>query len=325
MKNEISPNSCRVCLTKSKKLRSLYKPIDEGDEPPNRMLHLITGIQVEKVFIKVIFSFPQTLISYKTTNLQIDEHVTLPKNICKNCELSLSMAFEFRVNALKTQRIVIEYLKDLNKNNFSEEENENNRSNIKNEYDEIMDLETSDGCQDTLDEDITECSLENLNEDELENNALINEEEEYEEQDHTTYLIGEHEDNLNYSEHHRNTEDNELDENEESHNLEDQEDDIEKVQEKDDHDFKFGKTTGHKIGIKNSSKLILKNGKPLEERTRSNSTKKFEEIPRRGRKPMNTTNHIGYICDICGNIFSKRGRMTEHRQRHDKELKYNCE
>lgn len=58
MKNEISANSCRVCLTKSKKLRSLYKPIDEGDEPPNKMLHLITGIQVEKVCIKVIFPLP---------------------------------------------------------------------------------------------------------------------------------------------------------------------------------------------------------------------------------------------------------------------------
>lgn len=237
------------------------------------------------------------------------------------------MAFEFRVNALKTQRFIIEYLKDLNKNDFTEEENQNNRSNIKNEYEEIMDLETSDGCQDTLDEDITECSLENLNDEELEDNALINEEEECEEQDHTSYLIGEQEDNeaQNYSEHHHNTEDNEIDENEESHSLEDQEDEIERVLEKDDNDFKFGKTTSLKISIKKPSKLILKNGKPLEERTRSNSAKKFEEIPRRGRKPTNTSNHIGYICDICGNIFSKRGRMTEHRQRHDKELKYNCE
>lgn len=57
MKNEIVANSCRICLTQTKKLRSLYKPIDEGDEPPNEMLQLITGIQVEKVFFAEIFMF----------------------------------------------------------------------------------------------------------------------------------------------------------------------------------------------------------------------------------------------------------------------------
>lgn len=261
--------------------------------------------------------------------MQIDEHVTLPKNICKNCELSLCMAFEFRVNALKTQEIIIEYLKELKKNDITKEkiQSQNIRSDIKNEYEEIMDLEPSDECPDTLEEDITECSLENLNEDELENNALINEEEECEEQDHTSYLISEQEENeiQNYSESHHNTED-ELDENEESRGIEEQEDEIEKELENDGHDFKFGNTTSSlKISIKTSSKSISKNEKSLEGRTHSNSVNNMKQIPRRGRKPTNANNHIGYICDICGNIFSKRGRMTEHRQRHDKELKFHCE
>lgn len=34
---------------------------------------------------------------------------------------------------------------------------------------------------------------------------------------------------------------------------------------------------------------------------------------------------FNYICDICGNVYDKRSRMMEHRQRHDKELKYICE
>lgn len=35
-----------------------------------------------------------------------------------------------------------------------------------------------------------------------------------------------------------------------------------------------------------------------------------------------TSNHI---CDICGNVYDKRSRMVEHRQRHQRELKYSCE
>ncbi|EDW34102.1 GL21751 [Drosophila persimilis] len=33
----------------------------------------------------------------------------------------------------------------------------------------------------------------------------------------------------------------------------------------------------------------------------------------------------GYICDICGNYYEKRGRMMEHRRRHDTVCQYQCE
>lgn len=50
MKNAIVANSCRVCLSKTKKLRTLYTPMAKGLEPPNKMLQLITGIKIEKVW-----------------------------------------------------------------------------------------------------------------------------------------------------------------------------------------------------------------------------------------------------------------------------------
>ncbi|XP_030373736.1 zinc finger protein 728 [Scaptodrosophila lebanonensis] len=33
----------------------------------------------------------------------------------------------------------------------------------------------------------------------------------------------------------------------------------------------------------------------------------------------------GYICDVCGNFYEKRGRMMEHRRRHDAVCQYQCE
>lgn len=46
--------------------------------------------------------------------------------------------------------------------------------------------------------------------------------------------------------------------------------------------------------------------------------------PKKSGRPKNT-DESGYICDICGNRYAKRGRMTEHRRRHDKELRFACE
>lgn len=33
----------------------------------------------------------------------------------------------------------------------------------------------------------------------------------------------------------------------------------------------------------------------------------------------------GYVCDVCGNFYEKRGRMMEHRRRHDAVCQYQCE
>ncbi|KAH8382666.1 hypothetical protein KR009_004697 [Drosophila setifemur] len=49
---------------------------------------------------------------------------------------------------------------------------------------------------------------------------------------------------------------------------------------------------------------------------------------RRGLNSLTTsdgTEKGGYICDVCGNFYEKRGRMMEHRRRHDAVCHYQCE
>ncbi|EDV43184.1 uncharacterized protein Dana_GF18364 [Drosophila ananassae] len=49
---------------------------------------------------------------------------------------------------------------------------------------------------------------------------------------------------------------------------------------------------------------------------------------RRGLNSLTTsdgTEKGGYICDVCGNFYEKRGRMMEHRRRHDLVCQYQCE
>lgn len=49
---------------------------------------------------------------------------------------------------------------------------------------------------------------------------------------------------------------------------------------------------------------------------------------RRGLNSLTTsdgTEKGGYICDVCGNFYEKRGRMMEHRRRHDAVCQYACE
>lgn len=55
--------------------------------------------------------------------------------------------------------------------------------------------------------------------------------------------------------------------------------------------------------------------------------------PRRGRvrpglnslRTSDGTEKGGYVCDVCGNFYEKRGRMMEHRRRHDAVCQYQCE
>uniref|UniRef100_A0A1A9ZTE5 ZAD domain-containing protein n=1 Tax=Glossina pallidipes TaxID=7398 RepID=A0A1A9ZTE5_GLOPL len=113
MRYEIVTYSCRVCLTKSKQLCSLDKSSDENEEAPNEMLEKIPGVCLE----------------------QIHQNPILPKNICKNCEFSLTMAFQFRVKALKTRRTIELHLSILSgSKECSVKEDERNMLLIKAEF-----------------------------------------------------------------------------------------------------------------------------------------------------------------------------------------------
>lgn len=361
MKNEIIANSCRICLTQTKKLRSLYKPVDEGDEPPNEMLQLITGIQVEKVN-NVIFG--KIILILLFFFFKLEDHEMLPKNICKNCELSLSMAYEFRENALKTQKMIIDYLKELYKNQINEEEDENDEecnrspqsSNYKREYEDIMNLEPLD-CVDALEDDMQVLNN-GVNKSCLENDEMLNDTHDsvcenegmdtedqvfYKQQEHLEILKEETEnfdENENFSDdqHNDSVEEN----NEDLHNqsiFNDQEE-VDKQNEikneieimpADNDDCVYNQSdvsesnSCRKLNRKTISKIFIKPTKTLGKLTETNNINNMKLIPRRGRKSTNDGKNATHICDICGNVFAKLGRMMEHRQRHNKELKYSCE
>lgn len=291
----------------------------------------------------------------------------LPKNICKNCELSLSMAYEFRENALKTQKIIIDYLKELYKNQLNEEEDEDedcNRSpqssNYKKEYEEIMNLEPLD-CVDALEDDmqvlnneVHKSCLENdevLNEtqdNEHENERMDAEEEDfYKPQGHLEILKEESdhfEENEQFSDDQHD--DREEETSEESNNQsimfnDDQDEQLKQDEVKDEIEIMSAENddsvynqsnnlnksnSSLKSNRKTVSKIqYIKPTKTLGKLTEPNNVNNMKLIPRRGRKSTNDGKNATHICDICGNVFAKLGRMMEHRQRHNKELKYSCE
>ncbi|EDV93817.1 GH19537 [Drosophila grimshawi] len=65
----------------------------------------------------------------------------------------------------------------------------------------------------------------------------------------------------------------------------------------------------------------------------SHATGGLEMKARRGRtrtglnslRTSDGTEKGGYVCDVCGNFYEKRGRMMEHRRRHDAICQYQCE
>lgn len=277
--------------------------------------------------------------------MQLDEFETLPKNICKNCELSLSMAFEFRENALKTQQIILLYLKELQEND-NNDENKTAMALLKNEYEEMMNLEPLD-CVDTLGEDIH-----NLNNSQheysLDNDASSEddsaEKDEFYHHQESSYLLADSKhsegeiENTNYENYldqqYENNEDEKNNIKEFEPRMSEEQEEFEYLEEQveylpaNDNTFnqkKLTKASNKKSNKKRSSKICKKLDRSLMKITDIYSIENIKSIPRRGRKPSNTNNQYGHICDICGNVFAKRGRMMEHRQRHDKECRFSCE
>ncbi|XP_058985003.1 putative zinc finger protein 735 [Musca domestica] len=362
---ELTANCCRICLGKAKKLRSLYKPVDEEDEPPYEMLLKVTGIEVE----------------------QEDKHTMLPKTICKNCEMSLSMAFEFREKALQSHEILMSYVGEIKKPHQQDEEVEKNETLpqtsepqkevviIKNEeaartlasprnceeeastYVENVVIEHSTDARNSGD------NLERRNEEEMEAKENNKEEPRTE--------------NLEYEENDFNQEEfcsNSENEGDNDHNYDDEEmeitsiiseHEIDVIQQSIEDEVLQNQELGHNTPKKKRKCSKLKESKTTIEIVKDNSLCEENEVQpklaRKGKenescgdrekvesieidlkvdgvdelhvKPLNSRRRgkpredgsHAYICDICGNVFSKRGRMMEHRQRHDKRPKYSCE
>uniref|UniRef100_A0A1A9WJD8 Protein krueppel n=1 Tax=Glossina brevipalpis TaxID=37001 RepID=A0A1A9WJD8_9MUSC len=293
MRYEIVTDSCRVCLTKCKKLRSLYKPSEPDEEPPNEMLEKITGICLEK----------------------IDDQPLLPKNICKNCELSLTMAFEFRVKALKTQRIIELYLSNLSgAKECSVEEDEHNMLLIKEEFDDLIEMQQLQ--VDILDDSLVDCNIQILDSDDF--------------IDETKSIENRHtEDEADADENN----DEEIYEEETIYDGKDDAEDDEEILELEDFEVKKATPNDRTLQATDSNNDEEPIGTP-ENAFKSNTDPDIYTINvlderenpwSQKTKARLKKENTGHICDVCGNVYAKRGRMMEHRQRHDKELKYACE
>lgn len=78
---------------------------------------------------------------------------------------------------------------------------------------------------------------------------------------------------------------------------------------------------------------IVKNEQDDEQQSYSLASGGNDLKRRRGRirpglnslRTMDGTEKGGYVCDVCGNFYEKRGRMMEHRRRHDAVCQYQCE
>lgn len=250
------------------------------------------------------------LISY-----QADNNELLPKCICKSCELSLSLAYQFRVKVLQTHQIIEGYRKHEWSVNEIEEKANKSFEIVKVEFEDLVNesaaveefylneeilnntrdmkveiMETSFSDIDGINMENEEQEYLDLNEDECKPEYL---EEFYNESNMVPITLG-----------------------------------TEQVQllkvSPDDNSTKELCVTEYISATTNNSDGECDNkvSSELCEKV-VQDTMQFKRGPY--KKRIKSNENKTYICDVCGNIFAKRGRMTEHRRRHDKELRYACE
>ncbi|XP_011184137.2 zinc finger protein 484 [Zeugodacus cucurbitae] len=299
--SDVVPRSCRVCLTRTPKLRSLYQPLDEGEEPPNEMLRLIAGITLEEA----------------------DIFETLPKCICRNCELSLSLAYQFRIKVLHTHQIIEAYRKQVCSANDNEgKANQSLHTSVKVEFEdmdneieateevylheesinngkemkvEMLEMSFSDIDEINVDNEEEQQMLE-LNEDECKPEYL----EEFYNESNIEASISETELQLQEENQHNNAESDDT-------------------------------KTEELYPTKNTTTTTNKSNEECDKKVNSqlctNGDSEVKKPAKKSyyKKKIKTNDNKAHICDICGNIYAKRGRMMEHRRRHDKELRYACE
>ncbi|XP_017489212.1 PREDICTED: zinc finger protein 32 [Rhagoletis zephyria] len=304
--NEVVANSCRVCLKRTPKLRSLYNPLDEGEEPPNEMLRLIAGVELEAA----------------------DVYETLPKCICKNCELSLSMAYQFRNKVLRTHQILETLRKQLWPTKEAEAQtNKATSADVKLELEDWGSDHSNDevyineeNLQDNreLKVEVLELSLSDIEEIDMEDEQLevqLDEDEETNEECKPEYL--EEADYYNDMEAtSTQTSQATSPELEEKDNSFIYDDDVNVVLDDDN----VNEVPSKKQKVAATKSESVENVMQAAKKAKPNNKEKPEKAQTR-----KSNVNAAHICDICGNIYAKRGRMMEHRRRHDKELRFACE
>ncbi|XP_037945291.1 zinc finger protein 287 [Teleopsis dalmanni] len=305
MKYDIESSCCRVCLEVNNKQRSVHIPIEEGDESPSEMLQQITGIDFDES--------------------DYDENV--PKYICKSCELGLNLAFQFRLKALRAQKLIAEHCNYKQKEHRLDYSHKN--TEVKQELEAVthiyLDISSQDAevstsdvkkrendhsrmspSTEVIEYEIVPEEFYDESELKLEEIELYEEDIQIVSDDESTYMSvnepididTDKQNNERYLENKNIPKYTKLSSKEipKTKKLRDQ---------KQDNEVAVSKLT---IDIDDE----VDHGETLE------SKKKYSNAK---QQKMN----VSHICDICGNTYSKRGRLMEHRKLHNKELKYFCE
>ncbi|XP_062127078.1 zinc finger protein 14 [Drosophila sulfurigaster albostrigata] len=226
----------------------------------------------------------------------------IPDGICKQCKVELNMAFQFREKALRKQAEIEEYCRELGllddgDDYLVKEEQHHHQQAEDEEMNEFVinetpcgEAEADDGAQNDeyLEVDGTH-----------EQQEVITDDIEYLEDNYTIEMNPEHEDVV----------------------LEAKYDDTATTS---DIKLRRGRT---RLGLN-----VLKADHDVQQ-TYEISTANADMKPRRRRvraglnslRTSDGTEKGGYVCDVCGNFYEKRGRMMEHRRRHDAVYQYQCE
>ncbi|KAM8703831.1 hypothetical protein ACLKA7_008458 [Drosophila subpalustris] len=289
MGGEFGPNICRVCLEPSQRLQWIDESREEGEETPNEMLIQLLGVSFSKLNGK-------------------DQ---IPHGICKPCKVELNMAFQFREKALRKQAEIEKYCRELGLLDEAEDypvkEELGSQQHV--EYDEMNDFVMNEAaCGDNDGDGNGDAD----GDDGSQHDAFL---EVDATQDHQEVIS----DDIEY-----------LDDNYT----------IEIIPKSDDvvleTKYEDSATPSDSKPRRGRSNLGMK-GVKSEHKAMQHSfelTGVAADIkPRRGRvhsglnslRTSDGTEKGGYVCDVCGNFYEKRGRMMEHRRRHDAVYQYQCE
>ncbi|BFF89673.1 zinc finger and SCAN domain-containing protein 12 [Drosophila madeirensis] len=217
---------------------------------------------------------------------KLNDKENIPDCICKTCKVELNMAFQFREKALRKQACIEEYCREIG---------------MFDEADELF-IKEEDSQGDMHGEETLYILEEGADKSEGGEYLVLEEGEELQEQEYDQ-------------------------KEEEQHEEQEQElitDNIEYLED------------NYSIDMNpEQNEIVLETSKPFEETSSqqlvlteaANASLKNKRGRNRRVEGLRASNVMkgGFICDICGNYYEKRGRMMEHRRRHDTVCQYQCE
>ncbi|XP_055906094.1 zinc finger protein 37-like [Eupeodes corollae] len=311
MKYDITSDACRICLRKSSTCRSIFKPLGVGDMAPNVKLNLITGINV----------------------LEKEDIPGLPQFICKQCEISVNMAYNLRKRARRSDQILSVYCNKMNQDNIIVELANGRKFKLSKEL--TLKVIRRNESSEFPSSNTLSTSAENLAEINSDEEAVNHDDDDDDEEDDDNdedddYI---HEDDKNAAVEQDNedqcddftieVEDIKFENRDASSNHKDaQDDEIICIPEDGQSNAKpqpiyNGEEIAKQIKASNQYEVLSWN-----QEDGSNAVPTFKL---RLKEPAEKIIKKDFICDICGNTYGQKHRLTEHMRRHNPEKVYACE